>query len=68
MFQTNQWLPTSTTSKAVSPFTIHLQKDHKSEIKSCTIDIAQNEVSIRGSCNTYYGTNMQKKVQRAIKQ
>eukprot|EP00105_Crassostrea_gigas_P025418 XP_011445994.2 PREDICTED: receptor-type tyrosine-protein phosphatase kappa [Crassostrea gigas] len=42
---TNQWLPTSTTSKAVSPFTIHLQKDHKSEIKSCTIDIAQNEKS-----------------------
>uniref|UniRef100_A0A8W8NTG7 protein-tyrosine-phosphatase n=1 Tax=Magallana gigas TaxID=29159 RepID=A0A8W8NTG7_MAGGI len=42
---TNQWLPASTTSKAVSPFTIHLQQDHKSEIKSCTIDIAQNEKS-----------------------
>nr|XP_034316881.1 receptor-type tyrosine-protein phosphatase epsilon-like isoform X2 [Crassostrea gigas] len=42
---TNQWLPTSTTSKAVSPFTIHLQEDHKSEIKSCRIDIAQKEKS-----------------------
>eukprot|EP00105_Crassostrea_gigas_P007592 XP_011421894.1 PREDICTED: receptor-type tyrosine-protein phosphatase gamma-like [Crassostrea gigas] len=42
---TNQWLPTSTTSKAVSPFTINLQQDYKSEIKRCTIDIAQNEKS-----------------------
>nr|XP_034316292.1 receptor-type tyrosine-protein phosphatase epsilon [Crassostrea gigas] len=41
----NQWLPTSITSKAVSPFTIHLKQDHKSEIKSCTIDIVQSEKS-----------------------
>lgn len=38
--------------KSCVSITIHLQEDHKSEIKSCTIDIAQKEVSIRGSCNT----------------
>lgn len=45
VIQTNQWLPTSTNPKIVSPFTLHVQLDQAMGIRNFKIDIAQHEVS-----------------------
>lgn len=45
LFQVNKWKPTTNRSKTVSPFTVKLQQEQTTDMKSSKIEIAKEGVS-----------------------